>query len=151
MYIYVCICICTSTLFEILFLYRLLQRAEQRYLCYTPGHYQLSALYIVLCIGQSRLPKMALVVKNPPASTGDIKQQVQSEKIPQRSAWQPTLVFLLGESHGKRSLMGCKESDTTEAAEQAQANPSLQFLSLPPNFWQPCLFSTSVALFLSCR
>ena len=41
-------------------------------------------------------------------------------KIPSRSVWQPTPVFLAGESHGQRSLMGyCpqahKESDTTEA------------------------------------
>ena len=38
-------------------------------------------------------------------------------KIPWRRAWQPTLVFLLGESHGQRSLAGyspwgLKESDT---------------------------------------
>ena len=36
-----------------------------------------------------------------------------------RRKWQPTLVFLPGESHGQRSLesyspRGCKESDTTE-------------------------------------
>ena len=41
------------------------------------------------------------------------------EKIPWRRAWQPTPVFLPGESHGQRSLAdcnpwGCKESDTTE-------------------------------------
>ena len=35
--------------------------------------------------------------------------------------WEPTLVFLLGESHGQRSLVGyspwgCKELDTTEQA-----------------------------------
>jgi len=40
-------------------------------------------------------------------------------KIPWRRAWQPTPVFLPGESHGQRSLedyspWGCKESDTTE-------------------------------------
>ena len=40
-------------------------------------------------------------------------------KIPWRRAWQPALVFLPGESHGQRSLVGynpwgCKESDTTE-------------------------------------
>ena len=40
-------------------------------------------------------------------------------KIPWRRKWQPTPVFLLGESHGQRSLVGygpegCKESDTTE-------------------------------------
>ena len=40
-------------------------------------------------------------------------------KIPHRRIWQPTLVFLLGKSHGQRSLVGyspwgCKESDTTD-------------------------------------
>ena len=43
-------------------------------------------------------------------------------KIPWRKAWQPTPVFLPGESHGQRSLVGyspwgCKESDMTEATE----------------------------------
>ena len=41
-------------------------------------------------------------------------------KIPYKRAWQPTLVFLPGESHGQRSLAGCspkghKELDMTEA------------------------------------
>ena len=41
-------------------------------------------------------------------------------KIPWRRAWQPTPVFLPGESHGQRSLegyspWGCKELDTTKA------------------------------------
>ena len=41
-------------------------------------------------------------------------------KIPWRRAWQPTPIFLPGESHGERSLAGysqwdCKEWDTTEA------------------------------------
>ena len=41
------------------------------------------------------------------------------EKIPWSSLWQPTPVFLPGESHGLRSLVGyspqgCKESDMTE-------------------------------------
>ena len=40
-------------------------------------------------------------------------------KIPWRREWQPTPVFLPGESHGQRRLVGyspwgCKESDTTE-------------------------------------
>ena len=40
-------------------------------------------------------------------------------KIPWRRAWQPTPVFLPGESHGWRNLVGyspwsCKESDMTE-------------------------------------
>ena len=45
-------------------------------------------------------------------------------KIPWTRAWQPTPVFLHGESHGQRSLEGyspysCKELDTTEATWQA--------------------------------
>ena len=42
-----------------------------------------------------------------------------------RRAWQPTPVFLPGESHGQRSLAGCspcghKESDTTEGLTTTQ-------------------------------
>ena len=44
---------------------------------------------------------------------------------PLRRAWQPTPVFLPGESPGQRSLAGyspygCKESDTTEQLSTAQ-------------------------------
>ena len=43
-------------------------------------------------------------------------------KTPWRRTWQPTPVFLLGKSHGQRSLIGYgawgrKESDITEATE----------------------------------
>ena len=43
-------------------------------------------------------------------------------KMPWRRAWQPTPVFLPGESHGQRSLVaysprGHKESDTAEKTE----------------------------------
>ena len=49
-------------------------------------------------------------------------------KIPWRRAWQPTPVFLPGESHGQRNLAGshpqvCNESDTTE------------WLSTAPHIW----------------
>ena len=37
-----------------------------------------------------------------------------------RRKWQPTLVFLLGESQGWGSLVGCTELDTTEATSQQQ-------------------------------
>ena len=48
-------------------------------------------------------------------------------KIPWRRAWQPTPVFLPGESHEQRSLVGyrpcgCKESDTTEVTEHAHTH-----------------------------
>ena len=50
-------------------------------------------------------------------------------KIPWRRAWQPTPVFLPGESHGQRSQagyspLGCKESDMTEATQHAHTNIS---------------------------
>ena len=46
--------------------------------------------------------------------------------IPWRRAWQPTPVFLPGESHGQRSLMGYsqqgrKESDTTEVTQHVRS------------------------------
>ena len=48
-----------------------------------------------------------------------------------RRKWQPTPVFLPGESHGGRSLVGCSpwghtESDTTEATWQAATSQALQ-------------------------
>ena len=59
---------------------------------------------------------LSLVVKNLPASVGDVRDV---GLIPWRSVWQPTLVFLPGESHAQRSLVGCsplghKESVMTE-------------------------------------
>jgi len=64
----------------------------------------------------------ALVVKNLPVNEGDTRDSEFSHwvrKIPWRRAWQPTPIFLPGESHGQRSLvgyspLGCKESDMTE-------------------------------------
>ena len=43
-------------------------------------------------------------------------------KIPRRRKWQPTPVFLPGESHGQRNLAGyspwgCKESDMTDITQ----------------------------------
>ena len=49
-------------------------------------------------------------------------------RSPWRRAWQPTPIFLSGDSHGQRSLAGYspwgrKESDTTEATERARTLP----------------------------
>ena len=54
------------------------------------------------------------------------------EKIPWRRKWQPTPVFLPGEPHGWRSLVGyspwgCKESDRTEQLH-FQASTKLSML-----------------------
>ena len=48
------------------------------------------------------------VVKNPPAITRDTGRGFHPwvGKIPWRRKWQPTPVFLPGESHGQRSLAG---------------------------------------------
>ena len=61
------------------------------------------------------------MVKNPPASARDIRDEVPSLgwEDALEAAWQPTPVFLPGELHGQRSLVdyspwGHKESDTTE-------------------------------------
>ena len=45
------------------------------------------------------------VVKNPPANARDTRDPWVG-KIPWRRKWQSTPVFLPGESHGQRSLMG---------------------------------------------
>ena len=65
---------------------------------------------------------MVLVVKNQPANAGearDIGSIPVSARDPWRRKWQPTPVFLPGESHGQRSLAGYspwhrKESNISE-------------------------------------
>ena len=44
--------------------------------------------------------------KNPPANAGDTGSVPGSETSPGERKWQPTSVFLLGKSHGQRSLVG---------------------------------------------
>ena len=54
-------------------------------------------------------PNQAQVVKNPPASAGDVKRHNFDPwvgKIPWRRTWQPTPIFLPRESHGQRNLAG---------------------------------------------
>ena len=54
------------------------------------------------------------VVKNPPANagdTGDTGSIPGSGRFPWRRKWQPTPVFLPGESHGQRSLVGYSSWD----------------------------------------
>ena len=52
--------------------------------------------------------QVVAVVKDPPANAGDMRHSFDPwvGKIPWRRAWQPTPVFLAGESHGQRSLVG---------------------------------------------
>ena len=58
-------------------------------------------------------------VKASACNAGDLGLIPGSGRFPWRRKWQPTPVFLPGESHGWRSLVGysprgCKELDTTE-------------------------------------
>ena len=74
-------------------------------------------------MGYPRASQVALVLKNLPANARDIRDKGStpgSRRFPWRTAWQPTPVFLPGESQGQRSPVGyspwgCKESDITEA------------------------------------
>ena len=57
------------------------------------------------------------MVKNPPASAGEAGSTLGKEDP--LEVWQPTPVFLRGESHGQRRPAGCrpwghKESDIAE-------------------------------------
>ena len=62
----------------------------------------LQLLFTLLGMGVSQV---ALVVKNPPAK-GRRQTKVQSlgREVPLNEAWQPSPVFLPGESHGQRNL-----------------------------------------------
>ena len=59
---------------------------------------------------QSQASQVALVAKNLALHTGDRCEicgfNPWVRKIPWSRKWQPTPVFLLGESHGQRSLGG---------------------------------------------
>ena len=75
-------------------------------------------VYMYTLLGASQV---TLVVKNLPAYAGDLRDMgsIPGSGRPWKKAQQPTLVFLLGEAHGERRLMGygpegCKESDMTE-------------------------------------
>ena len=64
--------------------------------------------------------QVTLMVKNPPANAGDrYGFDPWIGNIPWSMKWQPTPVFLPGESHGQSNLAGYspwghKESDTTK-------------------------------------
>ena len=83
-----------------------------------------------LCKGASH---MMLVVKSLPAKAGDLRDVASIPELgrfPRRRAWEPTPVFLPGESHGQRSLAGYspwdhKESDTTEVTQHTCSRHTL--------------------------
>ena len=83
--------------------------------------------------------QVALVVNNSPINAGDMWHGFDpwGGKIPWRRAWQPTPVFLPGEFHGQRSLMGygpqdCKKLYMTEATWCIRWFTRYLLLPLPP-------------------
>ena len=71
-------------------------------------------------------------------------------KIPWRRVWQPTPIFLPGESHRQRSLVGyslwgCKESDRPEATEPEALSPRVlgDWLHCKPH---PVMLSLTLSL-----
>ena len=64
--------------------------------------------------------------KEPASNAGDIRDVSSTPGLGRSPGWQPTPVFLPGESQGRGSLVGCRlwgrtESDTTEATSAAAA------------------------------
>ena len=64
---------------------------------------------IIKCIWEAWASQVELVIKNPPANAGRCKRckfDPWVERVPWRRAWQPIPVFLPGEFHEQRSLVG---------------------------------------------
>ena len=71
--------------------------------------------------------QVALVVKNPPANAGDIRDRgsiPRSGRFPWRRAGQLTLVLLPGESHGQRSVVGYSPQATCHRVGHDSSNPA---------------------------
>ena len=76
--------------------------------------------YLSIHIHRKGASEVAQWVKNMPA----MQEISWVRKVSWRRKWQPTPVFLPGESHGQRCLAGysswgCKETDTTEATKHS--------------------------------
>ena len=72
------------------------------------GMHQESCVCFGMGLGVGGASPVALVVKNPSANAGDTGDACSSLcwEDPLERKWQPTPVYLPGESHGQRSLVG---------------------------------------------
>ena len=139
------------------------QLGDHRAFYYTAGSHLLPILYIIVCIwgfpGSS-------VVKN---LTAMLKTEFDPwvRKIPWRRAWQPTPVFLPGESPLRgawrttvltvaKSRTQLKRLSSSSSSSAYISVPTFQFISPPPPqtllpLAATHLFSTSVPLLLLCK
>ena len=63
----------------------------------------------ILFLNNARWVSQVVLVKNLPANAGALRDEgfdPWAREMPWRTAWQPTPVFLPGESQGQRSLAG---------------------------------------------
>ena len=62
----------------------------------------------ILCYELSWTSQVVVMLKNSPAKAGDVRDAglILGHRDLQRREWQPTPVFMPGESHGDRSLVG---------------------------------------------
>ena len=87
------------------------------------GHIQTAILKLDY---QQEASPVAQMVRTPPAIQ-ETRVRSLGQEDPWRRGWQPTPVFLPGESPGQRSLVyyspcGCKELDTTGVTEYAHTH-----------------------------
>ena len=79
-------------------------------------------------------PRWCQVVKNPPANTGNARDDPWVGKIPWRRKWQPTQYSCLenpmDRGAWRATVHGAAESDTTEHAHNATHSPYGPFVSM---------------------
>ena len=71
------------------------------------------------------------MLKNPPANAGDVGWIPGSGRSPRKGNWQPTPVFLPGESHGHRSLVGYSPRGSKRAGHDLATKQQQQNNLLP--------------------
>ena len=98
------------------------------------------------------------MVKNLPANSGDMRPGFDPwvAKILWRRAWQSTLVFLPGESHGQRSLAGYspggrKELEVTEATEHDCVLPAKESQIPTRRYYLKCKCTGAVSKLTTFR
>ena len=108
----------------------------------TPRHYSLSHFFCIMSLEKRKLEYVCCMHvyglpwclnKESACNAGDPDSGVQ--KVSWRRKWQPTPVFLPGESHEQRSLVGysqwgCKELDPIEKLSTAPTYINVDKLNL---------------------
>ena len=119
------------------------QRVGNDWVAFTSLHFSLS-----------RASQVELVVNNPPASARDMGLIPELGRSPWRRSWQPTPIFLPGESHGQRSLAGYSpwvHKSRTQLRNLAHTHSATwnlviflsEIIGIMPEYWLPVRVSLS--------